>query len=36
MLYAIAKINGKQYKVTEDQELTVDRLSVGRGQDNRY
>ncbi len=31
MLYAIAKINGKQYKVTEDQELTVDRLPVGEG-----
>lgn len=31
MLYAIAKINGKQYKITEDQELTVDRLPVGEG-----
>ncbi len=31
MLYAIAKINGKQYKVTEDQVLTVDRLPVAEG-----
>ncbi len=31
MLYAVAKINGKQYKVTESEEVTVDRLSTPVG-----
>jgi len=32
MIYAVAKINGKQYKVTEAAELTVDRLDAKVGQ----
>jgi len=32
MIYAVAKINGKQYKVTEASELTVDRLDAKVGQ----
>jgi len=31
VLYAVAKINGKQYKVTESEEVTVDRLSTPVG-----
>ncbi len=32
MLYAVARINGKQYKLTENQELSVDRLNAKVGQ----
>lgn len=32
MLYAIAKVNGKQYKLTEGKELNVDRLPAKVGQ----
>jgi large subunit ribosomal protein L21 len=31
MIYAVAKINGKQYKLVEGQEFNVDRLPLKEG-----
>ena len=32
MLYAIIQIQGKQFKVTPDQEITVDRMPQAEGE----